>query len=65
VTEGEIVSQFNYEAQAENDGTKLTVSVDFDVPEELLEHAGLEHLLSAARQRGNEAVHKLKAILEE
>ncbi len=65
VTEGQIDSKFSYEAQAENDGTNLTVTVHFDVPESLLEQAAIEHLIGAAQQRGNEAVQKLKAILEE
>lgn len=64
VTEGGLVSRFTYHAEPENGGTKLTVNVDFDVPEVLLEQVGLDNLLSAARQRGKEAVQNLKSMLE-
>jgi carbon monoxide dehydrogenase subunit G len=65
VTEGGIASQFTYQAEPQGEGTNLTIDVEFDVPEALAGQEGLDDLLANAKQRGQEAVQSLKAMLEQ
>ena len=64
-TEGGITSKFTYEARATDDGTNLTIRVDFEVPESLLSRLGLESLLESLKKGDAElAAQNLKVILD-
>ena len=65
VTEGGIASKFTYSAEPQGEGTNLTIDVEFEIPEILSAQEGLEELLASAKQRGQEAVQSLKAMLEQ
>ncbi len=65
-TEGGIESTFAYQAEADGDGTKLTIRVDFDLPESILSQVGVDGLLAAAKQKDVDAViENLKTILDQ
>lgn len=64
VTEGGITSQFTYHAEPQGEGTNLTIDVEFEVPKVLAGQEGLDDLLATAKQRGQEALQSLKAMLE-
>jgi carbon monoxide dehydrogenase subunit G len=65
-TEGGIESTFSYQAEATDGGTKLTIHVDFELPESILSQAGVDGLLAAAKQKETEAVvENLKTILDQ
>ncbi|WP_182870336.1 SRPBCC family protein [Rhodopirellula sp. JC639] len=65
VTEGGIKSQFNYNAEPDGSGTKLTVDVEAEIPAELAGHDGLDQLLAGAKERGQQSLEKLKSLLEQ
>ena len=65
-TEGGIESTFTYQAEAEGDGTRLTIQVAFELPESILSQAGVDNLLASAKQKEIEAVvENLKTILDQ
>ena len=65
-TEGGIESTFSYQAEAADGGTKLTINVEFVLPESILSQAGVDSLLTAAKQKETEAVvENLKTILDQ
>ncbi len=64
-TEGGITSTFTYEAIATDDGTNLTIRVEFEVPETLLSRLGLESLLESLKKGdADQAAQNLKVILD-
>ena len=65
-TEGGIVSTFTYRAEAEGDGTKMTITVDFKVPAAVAALPGGEGLLTGMEQtEAEKTVQNLKAILDQ
>ncbi|QDV40422.1 Polyketide cyclase / dehydrase and lipid transport [Stieleria neptunia] len=65
VTEGGIESQFTYRAEPEAAGTKLTVTVEAEIPAALAGVEGLDELLAGAAERGQQSMQKLKSLLEQ
>lgn len=63
VTEGGIESQFTYRAEPEGEGTRLTVDVEVEVPAALVGHESLDELLASAKERGQQSMQKLKAMM--
>ena len=65
-TEGGIESTFSYQAEADGEGTRLTIRVDFELPESILSQVGVDSLLAAAKQKEADAVvENLKTILDQ
>ena len=65
-TEGGIESTFTYQAEADGEGTRLTIRVDFELPESILSQVGVDGLLAAAKQKEADAVvENLKTILDQ
>ena len=65
-TEGGIESTFTYQAEAAGEGTKLTIRVDFELPESILSQVGVDGLVAAAKQKEVDAVvENLKTILDQ
>jgi carbon monoxide dehydrogenase subunit G len=64
VTEGAIESQFTYRAESEGEGTRLTVDVEVEIPASLAGNEGLDELLAGAKERGQQSMQKLKAMME-
>ena len=65
-TEGGIESTFTYQAEADGEGTKLTIRVDFELPESILSQVGVDGLVAAAKQKEVDAVvENLKTILDQ
>lgn len=65
-TEGGIESTFTYQAESDGEGTRLTIRVEFDLPESLLSTVGVEGLLASAKQKEADAVvENLKTILDQ
>jgi carbon monoxide dehydrogenase subunit G len=65
VTEGGIESQFIYRAEPEGAGTRLTVDVEVEIPAALAGNEGLDELLASVRERGQQSMQKLKAMMEQ
>ncbi|MBB76432.1 MAG: hypothetical protein CMJ75_18155 [Planctomycetaceae bacterium] len=64
-TEGGIVSTFTYQVESEESGTKLTITVDFEVPAAVAALPGGESLLTDMEQsEAEKTVQNLKAILD-
>jgi hypothetical protein len=64
VTDGGIRSEFDYQAEGDKQSTRLTVSVRVELPAEIAAKHNAETLLAMAKQRGEEALARLKATLE-
>lgn len=64
VTEGGIRSEFDYQVEGDNHATQLTVSVRFEPPTEIAAKYPADTLVGMAKQRGEEAVARLKEMLE-
>ena len=65
-TEGGIESTFTYQAEADGEGTSLSIRVDFDLPESVLSQVGVDGLLASAKQKETDAVvENLKTILDQ
>lgn len=64
VTEGGIESHFTYRAEAENEGTRLSIDVDFEVPQAFVDRKDLEGLLTITRVRAQESAWNLKRLME-
>jgi hypothetical protein len=64
VTEGGIASTFDYQATTEGSATKLDVNVEVDVPAQLASEEEAPQLLQLAQQKGQEALGRLKVLLE-
>lgn len=65
VTEGGIDSRFHYRAKPENGGTRLSIEVDFEVPQLLAERRGIDGMLTVAKVRAQESAWELKHVMEE
>jgi carbon monoxide dehydrogenase subunit G len=64
-TTGGLESTWNYQAEPEKGGTKLTVHVEFKIPEGLAGSLPPQKELEAMKQaEGNLVIQNLKAILE-
>ena len=65
-TEGGIESTFTYQAEADGEGTRLTIRVDFELPESILTQVGVDGLVAAAKQKEVDGVvENLKTILDQ
>ena len=64
VTEGGIVSRFTYQAEPENEGTRLSIDVDFDVPTEFADRDDLDGLLTITSVRAQDSALNLKQVME-
>jgi carbon monoxide dehydrogenase subunit G len=64
-TEGGIASTWTYKAGAERTGTKLTVDIEYEVPEKALARLPSDTVLDALRKsEANTAIQNLKSILD-
>ena len=65
-TEGGIESTFTYRAEADGDGTQLTMQVNFDLPESALSQAGINNWLASSKQQeADTTLENLKTILDQ
>ena len=65
-TEGGIESTFTYGVEADGEGTKLTMQVDFELPESALSQAGINNWLASSKQQEADAtLENLKTILDQ
>jgi hypothetical protein len=64
VTDGGIRSEFDYQAEAERQSTRLTVNVQVELPAEITAKHSADTLVAMAKQRGEEALARLKGTLE-
>ena len=64
VTEGGIESCFTYRAEPAGDGTRLSIDVDFEVPQPFVDRNDLEDLLTITSVRAQESAWNLKRLME-
>ena len=65
-TEGGIESTFTYRAEADGEGTQLTMQVNFELPESALSQAGINNWLASSKQQEADAtLENLKTILDQ
>ena len=65
-TEGGIESTFTYGVEADGEGTKLTMQVDFELPESALSQAGINNWLASSKQQeADTTLENLKTILDQ
>jgi carbon monoxide dehydrogenase subunit G len=64
VTDGDISSEFDYQAEGDNHSTRLTVNVRLEPPAEIAAKYNADTLIAMAKQRGEEAIARLKDTLE-
>ena len=65
-TKGGIESTFIYRAEADGEGTQLTMQVNFELPESALSHAGINNWLASSKQQEADAtLENLKTILDQ
>ena len=65
-TEGGIESTFTYWVEADGEGTKLTMQVDFELPESALSQAGINNWLASSKQQeADTTLENLKTILDQ
>ncbi len=65
VTEGGIQSRFTYRAEPENDGTRLWIEVDFEVPPSFADREDLDGLLTITKVRAQDSALRLKELMEQ
>ena len=63
-TDGDIRSEFDYQAEGDSQSTRLTVNVRVELPAEITAKHSAETLVAMAKQRGEEALARLKGMLE-
>ena len=63
-TDGGIRSEFDYQAEGDKQSTRLTVNVRVELPAEITAKQSADTLGAMAKQRGEEALARLKATLE-
>ena len=65
-TQGGIEGTFTYRAEADGEGTQLTMQVNFELPESVLSNAGVDSWLSSSKQQEADAtLENLKTILDQ
>lgn len=64
-TEGGLGSKWTYQVEPERDGTKLTIDVEFTIPEHLAAHLpSPQKLEMMKKEEGERAINNLKSLLE-
>jgi hypothetical protein len=65
-TEGGITSSWTYRAEAEGGGTRLTLDLEYEIPEKALGRLPTDAILDAVRKsEADHAIHNLKLILDQ
>ena len=65
MTEGGLPSSWNYRVEPDGDGTKLSVDVEFQIPEGLkAQLPSAEIIDSMKKAEGEMVINNLKALLE-
>ena len=64
-TEGGIASKWSYRAEPEAEGTKLTLQVEYEIPDKVLPHLPSDSMASAMREsEADRVLQNLRMILD-